>query len=366
MSPAKSKAEQRETRPTLSRRAIFDAAPDGLVIVDDQGVIRDANERLLEMLGYGWDELVGSSVEAIVPGEARTLHRQKREQYLENPRSRPMGIGLELRALRRDGRQLPVEISLRPHSTPEGRWVIAAVRDVSERRRLQHLGAGTLRAAEAERERIARELHDDTAQCLAALLVRIPILRRTSAPAERERLMDEMHEALTQAVEGVRRISRGLRPPALEDVGVDAAIRAHVRGLLEAVPLRVELDLEPVGSDLPPEARLVVYRVVQEALTNVVRHARAETARVELSASDREVVARVTDDGVGFDAETQLLSGEGLGLLGMDERARLVGGTFEIRSTPGRGTFVELRIPTDTGSGVDVTSIPTPPGEPGG
>ncbi len=330
----------------LSGSTLFDAVPDGLLIVDGTGTIRAVNDRLLEMLGYRRDEILGRPVEVVVPRELRARHRVVRARYEEEPGRRPMGAGLELRALRRDGRQLPVEISLRPFSTEEGDWVIAAVRDVTERRRLQQLGSGTLRAAEAERTRIARELHDDTAQCLASLLVRLPILRRTDDSEAREELMDEMQEALMQAVEGVRRISRGLRPPALEDAGLEAAIRAHVRSLPRESGLAVELELEGVDAHLDEEARLVVYRVVQEALTNVVRHSGAGSARVELARKGSEVIARVRDEGRGFDVESELLGGGGLGLLGMDERARLVGATLCIRSEPDEGTLVELRIPS--------------------
>jgi two-component system, NarL family, sensor histidine kinase UhpB len=330
----------------LDHRAVFEAAPDALLVVDGEGVIREANRQAVKLLGYTQEELSGMPVERVVPEEARDRHAGQRSEYMVNPRARPMGIGMELRALRKDGRQVPVEISLSPCPTPDGTVVIAAVRDVSERKRLRNLGIGTLRAAEEERRRIARELHDDTAQCLAALLVHLRILRRTQDPEAKERLLDEMAEELSSAVEGVRRISRGLRPPALEDVGVEAAIRSHVRSLPIHDRLEVELELEPVDRVTDPDAQLVIYRVVQEAVTNILRHASARRARIALERSEGEVTVRVHDDGKGFDVDAVFLEGSGLGLVGMHERARLVGGRLRILSSPGRGTEVELRLPT--------------------
>jgi len=331
-------------------RAVFEAAPDGIVVVDAAGRIREVNPEALAMLGYDRDELLGAPVERVVPAEVRSRHVALRDGFMESPHTRGMGAGLDLRAVRKDGRQLPVEVSLRPCITPEGRFVIATMRDVSERKRLQNLGTGALRAAEEERERIARELHDDTAQCLAALLVRLELLQRSGQPEQRQRLMDEMHHDLQEAVEGVRRIARGLRPPALADVGVEAAIRSQVRSLFQLSPVEVTVELGRVGERLHPEAQLVVYRVVQEALTNVVRHSGARRVGVTLTLEGGEVVASVEDDGEGFDPEGLFLEGGGLGLLGMHERARIVGGYLRIRSSPGEGSQVTLRVPVQGGA----------------
>jgi PAS domain S-box-containing protein len=337
---------------------VFDAAPDGIVVVDAEGVIREINPAALAMLGHDRTELLGAPVERIIPTGTRDRHVGLRVGYMEHPTARAMGLGRELEALRADGRRLPVEVSLSPCSTPRGTFVIAIMRDISERRRLRNLGVGTLRAAEEERARIARELHDDTAQLLAALLVRLRVLGRTDDVARRGVLIDEMHEELQALVEGVRRIARGLRPPALEDVGVEAAIRAHVRRTFEGGATKVELSLEPVDAHLSPEGQLVAYRVVQEAVTNAFRHSGAARIRVTLGVEEGQVVARVEDDGRGFDAEERMLEGRGLGLLGMDERARIAGGVFAVRSVPGGGCVVELRIPPAAPAVLD-----TAPGE---
>lgn len=327
-------------------RAVFEAAPDGIVVVDREGRIRELNPAAEEMFGWDADDLRGERIEVLVPEAARETHVHEREDFFDDPHARPMGIGMELHGRRKDGSVFPVEISLSPLHTDEGTMVISTVRDVTERRRLREFGAGAVQAAEEERQRIARELHDDTAQRLAGLLIRLRLARRTDDPERRERLLDEAREEILASAEAVRRIARGLRPPALEDAGLAAALRWHVRHQLEPAEVQVEVDLDPVEEILDDDAKLAVYRVVQEALSNVVRHASARKVQVRMDADGQAVVAEVVDDGRGFELEgpVERLDG-GLGLLGMRERAAAAGGELEIASSPGEGTRVRIRIP---------------------
>lgn len=324
-------------------RAVFEAAPDGIVVVAPDGTIVDLNPRAIELFGYSREELMGRSVEVLVPEPQRDVHRAERVAYMREPRSRPMGAGIELVGRRKDGSTFPVEISLSPMNEGPDSLVISVVRDVSERKRLRDFGVGALRAAEDERQRIARELHDDTAQRLAALLVRLQVAIRERSDEERSRLLDEIRRDILQTAEAVRRIARGLRPPVLDEVGVVAAIRSHVDALRRAYEFDIELEAsgEPA---LSPDAELALYRIVQEALANVVRHAGASRARVVVESVDTQVVATVEDDGHGF-ARDAASPGGGLGLIGMNERARNAGGRFEVESVPGEGTVVRVEIP---------------------
>lgn len=326
--------------------AVFEAAPDGIVIVDREGRIRDVNPAAEEMFGWEAEALEGEKVEILVPQHARTHHRDQRDGFLDDPHARPMGIGMELRGRRRDGSVFPVEISLSPLHTEQGTMVISTIRDVTERRKLREFGAGALQAAEEERRRIARELHDDTAQRLAGLLIRLRLARRTDDPERREQLLDEAREEILASAEAVRRIARGLRPPALEDAGLAAALRWHVRQQLEPTEVTAEVNLDPVEELLDEDAKLAVYRIVQEALSNVVRHASARKVQVRLGTDGEVVVAEVVDDGEGFAMEGSVERfDDGLGLLGMKERATVADGELEIESTPGKGTRVRVRIP---------------------
>jgi PAS domain S-box-containing protein len=333
--------------PSEDYRVLFESSPDGILLVDDDGIIRRANPRSESLFGYTRDELEGSHVEVLVPDASRGIHRQHRGRYTSDPHARPMGIGLELRARRRDGTEFPVEISLSPVDTGGTRLTLASIRDVTQRKRLRDFGAGALRASEDERARIARELHDDTAQRLATVLIRLRILERVVESPDAVSQIEHLRAALQEAADGVRRIARGLRPPELEDAGLAPALRTYARTLMEGRGVRVELDIDPVDRFLTPDGKLVVYRIVQEALNNVARHSGAAEARVRVSEAAGHILATVEDAGRGFSPARVQDQGGGLGLLGMQERAVMVGGSVTVDSRPGEGTRVVVRVPVE-------------------
>jgi len=324
--------------------AVFEAAPDGIVVVDESGTIRDVNPQGLDMFDYEREDLVGRSIEVLVPEPFREAHVEERDRYLDDPHARPMGIGMELAGRRRDGSRFPVEISLSPMTTSHGRQVIAIVRDMTEPNRLRAFGISALRAAEEERQRIARELHDDTAQRLAALMMRLRVTIQSTDGQEKE-LLEDARQEIEEVVEGIRRIARGLRPPALDEVGVVAAIRSHARSLEENHGVEVEFHEPDEPPGLAPDQELALYRIVQEALSNVVRHADAARVRVAMEVDSVRLHVAVEDDGRGFDPRRAEGGMPGLGLIGMRERVRNAGGSFELDAGPGRGTRVRVSIP---------------------
>ncbi len=326
-------------------RAVFEASPDGLVIVDSRGVIRDVNSQVEALFGWAREELLGETVEMLVPEGLRAGHRQHRERYGRSPHARPMGVGLELKAVRKDGSAFPVEISLSPWYAEEGLNIICAVRDITDRKRLQDFSASAMRASEEERQRIARELHDDTAQRLATLMLRVRALAMEKDAVVRAERLEELREEILETAEGVKRIARNLRPPELEEVGLATALQAHLRSVREASGLDVEADVQPVDGFLPADARLALYRVVQEALSNIIRHSGATRARLRLSVENGFVSAVIEDDGRGFAEDRVSEKGGGLGLVGMRERASMIGGRVSIESTPGEGTRIRIDVP---------------------
>jgi two-component system sensor histidine kinase UhpB len=208
-----------------------------------------------------------------------------------------------------------------------------------ERRRSGQL---VLKAQEEERKRVARDLHDEVNQALTALLLRLEAATQ-HAPPELQAELNETKQLANQAMMELLDLARQLRPTALDDHGLAAALAGHVREQDRRGHARSHLDLDPAVQDLPPEVETVIYRVAQEAMTNATRHSGAKRIDVSLGRVDSRVVLEVSDDGKGFAFAEE---GKGLGLSGMRERALLVDGTLEIDSRPGKGTTVRLEVPT--------------------
>lgn len=220
------------------------------------------------------------------------------------------------------------------------------------RRRLRRLAVRALDAAEDERRRLAGELQDDIAQRIATCLLRIQLARRAEGE-ERAEALEELRREAGDTLEAVRHMARGLRPPELDELGLENAVRALVREFAEQRGSEVELEMGPVDQCLGDTGRLALYRGIQEALNNVRRHSAAEHVRVRLqSEPDCRVTAEIRDDGRGFDATGALSEDTGsLGLLGIRERALYVGGDVTVASRPGAGTRIRIRVPGRDGGG---------------
>ena len=217
-------------------------------------------------------------------------------------------------------------------------------------RRFRGLAKAVWRVQEDERRRLARELHDGLGQTLTALTHQLERLRRQAdagaAPELAARLVDAV-ETARLALNESREMSRLLRPPVLDDLGLAAALSWLARTLGERAGLQVALEVSGLGERLAPELEMLVFRLVQESLTNVLRHAGVDRATVSVAHGDGRVELRVADRGRGFDVAAAL-SGEaasGSGLRGMRDRLELFGGRLDLRSAPGEGTTVAAAIP---------------------
>lgn len=212
--------------------------------------------------------------------------------------------------------------------------------------RLQSLSRQLVAAQEDERRRIARELHDEIGQALTALKVNLETMRHQ--PDDWPALLAESIVVTDRTLHQVRDLSLDLRPSLLDDLGLIAALRWYIDRQARRAGWRVNLSSDPLVQRRLPEIETVCFRVVHEALTNVLRHAEATQIWVEVQARDGELRLSIRDDGVGFDvtaARERALAGASLGLLGMQERVELVGGIWEIHSQPGGGTSIEVRLP---------------------
>ena len=260
---------------------------------------------------------------------------------------------------RRDGNCFPAEFSSSP--LYEGGILTGAViafRDITERKRTEDLRTYLLdrlmRAQEEERQRIARELHDDTEQALASLLLGLRNVEALTTLDTIRAHTAKLRQVAAQTLDELQRLVQGLRPALLDEMGLAAALQHLCADVAQAHGMRVELHVgQLAGLHLPPAVETALYRIVQEALTNIAKHAHAATAGVLIQPTASSVRLVVEDNGCGFDPEavrrTAAQTGC-LGLYGMQERAKLFGGLFTVESAQARGTTVHVEIPLSPGA----------------
>lgn len=214
--------------------------------------------------------------------------------------------------------------------------------------RLRALSRRLLEVQEDERRRLARDLHDDIGQALTALKIQLESLARTESDAAQRARVLESVETTRHALERVRQLSLSLRPLQLDDLGLVAALRSHLDRQAGVGGLAPHFDAAEAPKSLAPEVETACFRVAQEAINNVLRHARARNLWLRLFTADGRLALSVRDDGGGFDPEAarrRAAGGASLGLAGMEERIALAGGTLELRSAPGQGTILLATFP---------------------
>ena len=334
---------------------LLNAMSDGGALLDGGGTILFANRGLGRITHSTPRALRGSSfLRLIVPAE-----RPFFETLMEASARRK--VSREFRLSTDRGSHTPVGIALSPLSV-EGasrasreRVVrMAIVTDLSSRERAEATRLGLIErvisAEDDERRRVSRELHDETGQSLTAILVGLRSITDARLPPSVKPTALRLRRLAARTVDEVGRIARGLHPVVLDDTGLATAARRYVRDYTQAFGIAVQLSARGLDSPrLPSLVASTTYRILQEALTNVARHARAQHVNVELKRHPSWLAIRVQDDGVGFDASPGA-GGPRLGLHGMRERATLLGGEITIETRRGHGTTIRARIPVKTRS----------------
>ncbi len=222
------------------------------------------------------------------------------------------------------------------------------LKEARAREKLQkELVSRTIEAQEEERRRIARELHDEAGQALTSVMLGLRMIRETDDDSMVEDQIELVRNQVSEALTSLRRLAAEMRPPALDGLGLTSAVRnlTESAGLMKG--LNVDFESSDLRGHLQPAAEAVVYRILQEALTNVARHSEAENVSVTISKRDDEVIAMVEDDGKGFDLDET----DGLGLLGMRERIELINGRLKIETKPGHGTVIVCKVPVSEVNG---------------
>jgi len=339
-------------------RTVIDLTPVAIWIVDGDRVVY-ANRAAVELFGVpDRQQLVGQSIHALLRVEGPVPLQAHLAQAAQGSAT-PRVVGGTLQ--RPDGHTREIEIAstaLPDHGHTVMQMVIVDVTDsraqVQEQSRhrleLRRLAASVVEAREEERRRIARELHDELGQRLTALKMEISILRAGNPPCDKDGRITGMLEMVDSTVSALRRIAADLRPLMLDDLGLNAAIEWLARDAARRMDMEVTVRLGNEDPPLAPGADIALYRMVQEALTNVGRHARATDARIELRQDGDELVLTVQDNGKGFPERSMGQEGR-YGLLGIRERALMLGGRLDVDNPPGGGGRITVHLPLKPGHG---------------
>ena len=345
-------AAQRLAVSERNYRRLFENANDAIWVHDLEGNIIVANEATEKLTGYRAEELTKMNVRNFMSDESLNLASQIRRNLMENE---PVEQPYEQSLIRKDGTKAILKLAtslITDDGKPTGFHHIA--RDITEERRMQdnlrYYLQEITRAQEEERKRIARELHDDTAQALYALTRQVDnfVRSNTDLPADDAAFLRDLNEQLREVLQEVRRFGQDLRPPMLDDLGLLATLRWLVSDVKEQHGIGTDLRVLGIERRLPPEAEFTLFRIVQEALRNVEKHAETSKAEIEIEFDEGKTRLSVSDNGKGFKLSGSLVdfarAGK-LGLAGMEERTRLLNGSMRIESEPGKGTTVMVEIP---------------------
>jgi PAS domain S-box-containing protein len=331
-------------------RELFENAKDAIYVHDLQGTYLSINRAAEKLSGYSREEIIGHNFKEFVAAEhvryVRDSFWRKLAQQGETT--------YEVEVIAKDGRRVPIEISSRAiYENGALVGVQGMARDITERKQaqdaLQMFSRQLIEAQEDERRRIARELHDQIGQILSAVKMNLHTVQQFCPGPEAGSYIKDNIEAVDQALRLVRDLSVDLRPPILDDLGLTTALRWYVDRYTKRTGLSVKIliDLPDENERFSRELETACFRIAQEALTNVVRHAEATQVVVRLTRDAAALLLSVKDDGVGFDVERLRHRVATLGLISMQERAHAAGGTIELDSAPDNGTEIRFSLPLD-------------------
>ena len=324
-------------------RAILETAVEGIITIDERGIIESFNPASEKLFGYTASEVIGKNVSVLMS----TPHREQHDGYLENYRrtghARIIGIGRETFARKRDGTLFPIDLSVSEVKLSDRRLFTGFIRDITERKRLEK---EILEISEREQRRIGQDLHDGLCQHLAGIEMLSHVLAQKIASISKEGSdrATEIAEAVRDAISQTRLLARGLSPVTLESEGLMSALAELAVNTEKIFRIRCSFDCPLVVKFDDHAAATHLFRIAQEAVSNAIKHGKAKNISIVLHADTEHLHLKVTDDGIGFPGDFKTSSGMGLRI--MQSRIGMVGGNLTIEREPAGGTSVIFATPT--------------------
>lgn len=325
---------------------MFETAAQGIIAVDDDGTIRLINRVAEQMFGYEPGELLNRPYDTLLPGNMGEKPVNPRQGFLVAPKGWSIGMGLDLRGRRKDGSHFPVAVSVNYVNSRFGLLGISFITDITARKQqeeeLRTLRASLLAAQEDASRELAQELHDDITQRLAFLSLEIGNMAAVAdQPDALIRKLRSLRQRIQEVSDGIRQISHRLHPSVLDHLGLNAALQELCIFTEDAGSLTIHFESHGVPEAMDSATASCLYRVSQECMSNILKHARAKNVKVLLAAAGDTLQLTIADDGVGFDPD---LTKNGVGTYSMRERVRLLNGNLSIESEPGKGTCIRVRL----------------------
>ncbi|MDH4299103.1 MAG: ATP-binding protein [Dehalococcoidia bacterium] len=344
---------------------ILDALPFYVMLIDEQHHILKANRAVQAQLGLKPEDIIGKYCPEIVHGLSQPWYACPLEEAVRGAQA------VEREALdEKSGRWIRSGIYPTGKLTPEGsRILFHMVSDINDRKeaedqlqasreQLRSLSAHLESVREAERKKMAREIHDELGQILTALKIDLSSLAERSAEEQQSlhRKVESMDELVDMAMETVDRISMELRPPILDELGIGVALEWQAEDFARRTKIKCEFISKPKDIVLDPDRSTALFRIFQEALTNVARHSNASKVKAVLTKETDRIVLTIKDNGKGIEKK-QIDDPKAFGIIGMKERAHFLGGEVRFNSAPGKGTSITVTIPLTKQENLDAQNI---------
>jgi PAS domain S-box-containing protein len=328
--------------------AVVNTLVDGIITIDERGIIESLNPAAEKIFGYQAEEVVGRNVRQLMPQPFQHEHDGYLLNYLRTGKRRIIGIGREVTGLRKDSTLFPMDLAVSELQLRGKRMFTGVVRDITERRRMER---EIIEAGAQEQRRIGQDLHDGLCQHLAGIAFATEVLRQklSARSAPEAATIQKIGEMIDQSITQARDLARGLQPVTLDAEGLVAALKALVEKVEEMFHVSCLFVCDGPCPVADNNVATHLFRIAQEAISNAVKHGKARTIIVDLGLSDDGLRLAVTDDGVGLGAMAGKTSG--MGLRTMDYRARVIGGSLLVQEGDKSGTEVVCQVRSKQATG---------------